>query len=135
MGAMTGKTLLCAVLVFLILFLVPFPAFAVYAALTGAKPPGDPSVFMVSVALEKIGHTIAFVGIFCLARRALGERWLRYAAAWWVMFVVAEAALAIRSSEHSWAEGITGMAAETIYLPLAALVTHRLLAGPAPDSR
>ena len=81
---------------------------------------------MASVFLEKLGHTIAFVGIFCLARRALRERWLWYAAAWWSMFVIAEAALAIRA-EYSWPEAVAGMISETIYFPLAALVTRRFL--------
>lgn len=126
---MTGKILLCAALVFLILFFVPFLTYGTYARLTGAKPPGqvEPAVFMASVALEKTGHTIAFVGLFYLARRTFRERWLLYAAAWWVTFVLAEVALALRSGQHWW-EAIAGMIAETIYLPLSALVARRLLA-------
>jgi hypothetical protein len=126
---MTGKILLCAGLVFAILFFVPFLAYGTYAALTGQKPPGEPAVFMASVALEKLGHTIAFVGIFYLGRRTLRDRWLWYAAAWWAMFVIAEAALAIRSG-YSW-ETPAGMISETIYLPLAALVARWLLTRPA----
>jgi hypothetical protein len=131
---MTAKILLCAALVFLIFFCVPFLAYGTLSALTDLKPPGDASMalFMASVALEKIGHTIAFVGLFYLGRRALRDRWLWYAAAWWSMFVLAEVALAIRS-DYSWPEAIAGIISEAIYLPLAALVTRRMLgtgAGP-----
>jgi len=125
---MTGKILLCAALVFAIFFVVPFLAYGTCAALTGQEPPDDVelAVFMASVVLEKIGHTIAFVGLFYLGRRTLRDRWLWYAAAWWSMFVIAEAALAIRS-EYSWPMAYAGMISETIYFPLAALVTRRLL--------
>ncbi|MHC4136954.1 MAG: hypothetical protein ACYTDU_20175 [Planctomycetota bacterium] len=128
---MTARILLCAGLVFVIFLFVPFLAYGTYSALTGLEPPDDvePAVFMASVFLEKLGHTIAFVGIFCLARGSLRGRWLWYAAAWWSMFVIAEAALAIRS-EYSWPEAIAGMISETIYFPLAALVARRFL-GPA----
>jgi hypothetical protein len=127
-AAMTGKILLCAGLVFAIFFFVPFLAYGTYAALTGLEPPDTvaPAVFMASVFLEKLGHTIAFVGIFYLARRALHDRWFWYAAAWWSMFVIAEVALAIRA-EYSWPEATAGMISETIYFPLAALVTRKYL--------
>lgn len=129
---MTRKILLCAGLVFLILFFVPFLTYATYAELMGHKPPEqvDVAVFMASIALDKIGHTIAFVGLFYLARRTFRERWLLYAAAWWVMFVLAEAALALRSG-CAWWEAIAGMIAETIYLPLSALVARKLLTTPS----
>lgn len=132
MHPMTGKILLCAGLVFVIFLFVPFPVYHAYSALIGEKPPGDvePAVFMASVVLEKIGHTIAFVGLFWLARRTLRDRWLWYAAAWWSMFVISEGALAIRSSDHSWPMAIAGMIAETIYLPLAALVARKFLTSP-----
>jgi len=42
------------------------------------------------------------------------------------MFVLAEAAMAIRS-DHSWQMAIAGMISETIYFPLAALVTRRMI--------
>jgi len=126
---MMAKILLCAGLVFLIFLFVPFLAYGTYAALTGLEPPDEvePAVFMASVLLEKLGHTIAFVGVFYLARESLRHRWFWYAAAWWSMFVIAEVALAIRA-EYSWPEAIAGMISETIYFPLAALVTRRFLA-------
>jgi hypothetical protein len=133
---MTAKILLCAGLVFLIFFCVPFLAYGTLSALTGLEPPDDASMalFMASVALEKIGHTIAFVGLFYLGRRTLRDRWLWYAAAWWSMFVLAEAALAIRS-DYSWPEAFAGMVSEAIYLPLAALVARRMIgAGPRPPA-
>ena len=125
---MTAKILLCAGLVFLIFFCVPFLAYGTYSALTGREPPDEVSlaVFMASVVLEKIGHTIAFVGLFYLGRGTFRDRWLWYAAAWWSMFVLAEAALAIRS-DYSWPEAIAGMISEAIYFPLAALVTRRMI--------
>jgi hypothetical protein len=132
MDAMTGKILLCAGLVFGILFFVPFLTYGTYALLTDQEPPDqvEPAVFMASVVLEKIGHTIAFVGLFYLGRRTLRDRWLWYAVAWWVMFVLAEASLALRSG-CLWWEATAGMIAETIYLPLAALVARKFLTSPA----
>lgn len=119
-----------------IMVVVPFPFYGAAAALTGLQPPegAAPGVFLLSVLVIKIGVAAAFVLIFYLARDALAGRWLSYAFAWWLFFVISEIGQAIGPG-YSWTEAVAGIASETVYCPLAALVTDRLLrtrrAGPA----
>jgi Na+/pantothenate symporter len=78
------------------------------------------------VFVAKLGTALAFVLIFYIARGSLSERWLVYVLMWWVMFVVGEIGQAI-GPDYTWKEAIVGMVSETIYAPLAAYVTSRLL--------
>jgi hypothetical protein len=125
---MTGRILLSIGLVYATFFVVTFAVYGTGAEVAGLElpKPAEPAVFMASVFLEKLGHAIAFVGLYYFGRAALRDRWLAYATVWWAMFVIAEAAMAIRS-EGSWPNAIAGMIAETIYFPLAALLTRRVL--------
>lgn len=111
-----------------IMYVVPFPFYAGAAALTGLQPPegASPAVFMLSVLVIKIGAAAAFVLIYYLARESLGGNWLRYAFAWWLFFVLAEVGQAIGPG-YSWTEAIAGILSETVYCPLAAWATARLL--------
>ena len=119
----------------IIMYVVPFPFYAGAAALTGLEPPegASPAAFMLSVLLIKVGAAAAFVLIFYLAREALGGRWLIYAFAWWLFFVLAEVGQAIGPG-YSWTEAIAGILAETVYCPLAALTVDRLLRPKVPAS-
>jgi hypothetical protein len=125
---MMGRLSLSFVLTLVIMYVVPFPFYAGAAALTGLEPPqgAAPAVFMLSVLVIKIGAAAAFVLILYLARDALVGRWLLYAFAWWLFFVIAELGQAIGPG-YSWTEAIAGMMSETIYCPLAALVADRVL--------
>jgi len=127
----TGRIARCTALVLVIFFLVPFVSYGTLSFFAGLEPPEgvSPGVMMTSVLVEKIGHAIVFVGLFYWARKEVGERWLHYAGAWWLMFVLGEIGLAMRGA--SWLEAVAGMIAETIYFPLAAWVAHRMLAAVA----
>ena len=81
----------------------------------------------------KAGHAAAFVLLFRLGRDVFAERWMAYAAIWWLMFVVGEIGQAIGPS-YPWQDAIAGVVSETIYFPLAALVTRRLLGAPRAPS-
>lgn len=117
----------------IIMYVVPFPFYGAAAALTGLQPPegAAPGVFLLSVLVIKIGVAAAFVLIFYLGRDALAGRWLIYAFAWWLFFVLSEVGQAIGPG-YSWTEAVAGVLSETVYCPLAALVVDRLLRpGPA----
>jgi hypothetical protein len=123
-----GKTAQAFVLVLAIFFLVAFIVYGAFSALTGLRPPGDapPLVFLGSVLVVKAGHAAAFVLLFHLGRDAFAERWLTYAFIWWLMFVIGEIGQAIGET-YSSEDAIAGVISETIYFPLAAFVTQRLV--------
>jgi len=129
-----GRRLLAIAVCFVIFFVVPFPFYAGLAALTGLEPPegASPAVFMLSVTVQKLGHAVVFVLLFEAVRSVFQTRPMRYAAYWWVLFVINEVGMAI-GPEYSWTEAAAGVLAESIYFPLAALVTSRLLR-PTPNA-
>ncbi len=66
--------------------------------MTGLEPTaaGDsPGVFMLSVLVQKIGHSITFVLLLYVGREQFSRRWLTYAALWWVFSVFGEVGEAI----------------------------------------
>ncbi len=130
-----GRLSLSFVLALVIMYVVTFLVYASVAVSTGLQPPegASPGVFLLSVLVVKIGIAAAFVLIFYIARQALVGRWLLYAFAWWLMFVIAEVGQAI-GPDYSWTEAIAGIVSETIYCPLAALVTDWLLGPTVPAS-
>jgi hypothetical protein len=114
-------------LVFLTIFIVPIVVYGTLSRFTGLQTPGDdPTAFLAGVAVSKLGAALAFVGIWFIARDALGPHWLLYVALWWVMFVLGEIGQAI-GPEYSWSEAIAGIVSETIYLPVSGLVLIWLL--------
>lgn len=124
---MDGKVLLGAALVWAVIFVVPIVVYGAFSAMTGLKPPGDsPGLFLLSTAVSKVGTAIAFVGLFYLAREALGGQWLLYAGIWWLMFVIGEAGQAIAPT-YSWQEAAAGAISETIYFPLSGLIVNWLV--------
>jgi hypothetical protein len=123
-----GKTILSIVLTLAIIYIVPFLVYGIFSAVAGLKPPEDasPVQFLVSVFVSKGGTAIAFVLIFYFARDSLSGRWLLYAFIWWLMFVIGEVGQAI-GPNYSWKEAMAGIISETIYFPLSAFVTNRLI--------
>ena len=121
-----GLVLSCA-LVWVVIFVVPIVVYGAFASVTGLQPPGDSAVrFLVSTAVSKLGTAIAFVGIFYLGRKVLGEQWLLYAGLWWLMFVIGEAGQAI-APDYSWQEAAAGAISETIYFPVSGLIVAWLI--------
>jgi hypothetical protein len=80
------------------------------------------------VLVSKAGIAIVFVLIFYVARSALSEQWLLYAALWRLMFVFGEVGQAI-GPDYSTQEAIAGIISETIYLPISAWVADWLVGG------
>ena len=122
------KVLLNTVLVLIVIYLVPFLVYGAFSVLTGLKPPEgvSPLQFLISVLISKIGTAIGFVLIFYCARNALSGHWLLYAFIWWLMFVIGEVGQAIGPS-YTWTYAIVGMLSETIYFPVAGLVTNWMI--------
>lgn len=125
---MGTKIALSIFLTVLILHAGTFVVYGTFAAITGLEPPegASPAIFLLSVLIAKTGHAIAFVLIFYVARNSLSGRWLLYASIWWLMFIMGEVGQAIGPG-YSWQEAIAGMISETIYFPLSAYVTNRLI--------
>lgn len=119
-----------AVLLTLVIFhVVAFAVYASWSAVTGLQPTaaGDsPGVFMLSVFVQKLGHSLTFVLMFYVAREYFSRRWLTYAALWWLFSVFGEFGEAIAPT-YSWEEATAGVIAEAVYFPLAAVVTKRLV--------
>ena len=126
-----GKLIVAVALVLVIFFVVAFVVYAGAAAVWKMQPPAgaSPRAFLASVLVTKLGHAIAFVVLFHLARSSLGSSWPTYAFVWWLMFVIGEGGQAI-GPNYSWREAVAGVVAESIYFPAAGVVTHWLVAGP-----
>ena len=122
------EVMLTIIFVLAIIYIVPFLVYGFSTLITGLKPPEDasPAQFLTSVFVSKVGAAIAFVLIFYFARGSLSGQWLLYAFIWWLMFTIGEIGQAI-GAEYSWREAVVGIISETIYLPLSAYVTNRLV--------
>lgn len=120
-----------ALAVWLIIFAVPIAVYGLFQAYAGAAMPegASPFWFLAGVALSKAGTALAFTALYALARPALAGRWLAYATAWWIMFVLGELGQTLGPGT-SWANAAAGIVSESLYVPLAAWVTQRLLAAP-----
>lgn len=116
------------ILVLIILYAVPFPVYGLFSFAFGLEPPEgvSPLLFIFSVLIMKLGTAIGFVLIFYIARRSLSGQWFLYAFLWWIMFVLVECGMAL-GPNYGWMEAIAGVISETIYFPLAALITERLI--------
>ena len=122
------KIILAIVFTLVIIYAVPFVIYSILAVTVGLKPSADASLsqFLIGVLVSKTGTAIAFVLIFYVARDCLTGQWLLYALLWWLMFAIGEIGQAI-GPNYSWMEAVGGIISEAIYLPLAALVTKRML--------
>ena len=109
------------------IFIVPFLVYSVFT-FTGrlTAPEGLPAQFLLGVLVSKMGTAAAFVLLFFLARGAWQGRWLSYALAWWLLFAFGEVGQAL-GPDYTWAEALAGLLSETVYVPLSAWTTSRLL--------
>lgn len=110
------KYLLAFIITLVILFVVPILVYGLFSKFFGVKEPEKSSKFFVSVLLQKIGNTVAFVWLFNMIPN---PNWMLYAAAWFVMFSIIEVGQSMLSS-YSKKEAIAGIISEAIYFPLAA---------------
>ena len=123
-----GRIVLAIVVVLVIMQLGAFVAYGAFSVFLELEPPQDiePGRFFLSVLLMKLGLAIAFVLLFHMAREMWITRWATYALIWWIMFAVMEVGQAI-GPHYSWMEATAGIIAESIYCPLSALATAKLL--------
>ncbi len=122
------KLIITVLLVWAVIYIVPFVVYGIGSVVAGLKPPEgvSPGRFLLSVFVSKLGAALAFVLIFYFARGALRSRWVLYAILWWLMFVIGEIGQAI-GSHYSWKEAVAGIFSETIYWPLSAFLTNWLI--------
>jgi len=125
---MICKILLSIVLTLVIIFVVPFPVYGLFSVAGLVETPEDAAVaaFMLGVLVSKVGTAIGFVLLFYAARSVFSDRWMTYAFLWWLMSAIHEVGQSIGPG-YAWMEGIAGIISETVYFPLAAFVTCRLL--------
>jgi hypothetical protein len=112
-------------LVWLVFYLIPFVVYAAFSAFGGLRaPPGSPTSFLLSVAVSKLGHAIAFVLLLRMAGATFQGSWPTYAFIWWLMFAIGEVGQAI-GPNYAWKEALAGVVSETAYFPLAAWLVSR----------
>ena len=107
--------------VFLIIFIVPFVIYGLNSKWMKVKTPENPGMFMLGVAIEKIGASIGFVILF-------EKNWIPYSLVWFVMFALGEIGRAL-GPDYSSKEALLGIASEAIYLPLSGYVVDWLRSG------
>ncbi len=133
---MTSRIALAFIVTLVIFHAVAFAVYGTWSLVTGMEPPTpeSPGTFMLSVFVQKVGHSLAFVLMFYFGRAAFGQRWLLYAGLWWMFSVFGEFGEAIMPT-YSFQEALAGVIAEAIYFPLAAFITMRLIVPrrPPPD--
>lgn len=83
--------------------------------------------FLTGVLVTKLGTAVAFVWLFWLSRDVWDDRWLVYAALWFVMFASSEIGDAV-SRRSTRAEAVFGIVSEAVYAPLSAWVVFAMLA-------
>jgi hypothetical protein len=120
------------VLVLVIIYVVPFLVYGAASAVAGLQPPdtASPVRFLSGVLVTKVGTAVALVLLFKLANPAFHERWLLYAAAWFVMFALSEVGDTI-SGRTTVTEAGLGVLSELIYVPAAVYAT-RWMVGSDP---
>lgn len=122
------RLLLSFISVLAIIFIVPFLVYSLFTIYTPLKAPEvvSPLIFLASVFISKVGTAAAFVLIFYYTRIALVDRWRTYASIWWLMFAFGEMGQAV-GPEYSWLEAAAGIISETIYFPVSAYLTDKLI--------
>ena len=130
-----GRMVTAVLLVLLVIYDVPFVIYGAASALWGIQPPtaASPAAFLAGVLITKIGTAVAFVALFAATRTFWISRWPLYAAVWFVMFVFSEMGDAV-AGRGTALMAVLGIAAEAIYLPISAVVVHKLLKGDALQS-
>ena len=121
------RIFLSIALVLGIIFIVPFLVDSVFTFTGRLTPPeGPPAQFLLGVLVSKMGTAAAFVLLFFLARGVWQGRWISYALAWWLLFAFGEVGQAL-GPDYTWVEALAGLLSETVYVPLSAWTTSRLL--------
>lgn len=116
--------------VWLVIFIVPFVIYSGFSIVAGLKPPGEasPLRFLLGIAISKLGVALAFVLILSLAFTIFSASWWNYALIWWLMFVVEEIGQAT-GMNYSWKEAVAGIISESVYFPLSAFLASMILNG------
>jgi len=123
-----AKLTMAILVVLLVIYVVPFVVYGGASVIGGLRPPSAASTerFLLGVLITKLGTAIAFVSIFAATKAFWGPRWLLYAVAWFVMFVLSELGEVVWGRTTA-VEAVLGVASEAIYAPLSAFITQWLL--------
>ena len=86
----------------------PILVYGAFATIWGlATPSGSSVLFLTGVLISKAGTAVAFVGLY-------------------VMFILGEIGQAIGPG-YTWPEAASGAISETVYVPVSAWITARLV--------
>lgn len=121
------RVLIAVILVWAILFVVPFAVYGSASKFLDLKPPVGPAWrFLSGVALTKLGTALAFVALFAHSRDAWRGHWALYGAIWFVTFAASEVGDVVRMVS-STGDAILGILSEAVYAPVSAFAISRLL--------
>ena len=121
------RVLVAVILVWVLLFAIPFAVYGSASTFLDLKPPVGPAWrFLSGVAVTKLGTALAFVALFALSRDAWRDHWALYGAIWFAMFAASEIGDVVRMASSS-GEAILGILSEAVYAPASAFVINRML--------
>lgn len=121
------RVLMVVILVWAILFAVPFAIYGSASKFVDLTPPVGPAWrFLSGIAVTKLGTALVFVALFAFSRDVWREHWVLYGGMWFVAFAASEIGDAIRMAS-SLDEAILGILSEAVYAPVSAFAMSRLL--------
>ena len=121
------RVLVAVILVWALLFAIPFAVYCSASTFLDLKAPVGPAWrFLCGVAVTKLGTTAAFVALFALSRDAWRGHWPLYGSIWFAMFAASEIGDVVRMSTGI-DEAILGILSEAVYAPASAFVINRVL--------
>ena len=121
------RVLVAVILVWALLFAIPFAVYGSASTFLDLKAPVGPAWrFLCGVAVTKLGMTAAFVALFALSRDAWRGHWPLYGSIWFAMFAASEIGDVVRMATGI-DEAILGILSEAVYAPASAFVINRVL--------
>jgi hypothetical protein len=121
------KALLATILILVVIFIVPFIVYGIFATAWGLQTPqpDSPLNFLLSVFVSKIGTAICFTLLFRFASDYYHRRWFLYSLIWCFMFLFGEIGQTLTPG-YTPTMALAGVISEAIYLPLSAYLLHRI---------
>jgi hypothetical protein len=115
-------------LVLAIQYFVPFLVFSVFTLAAQLRPPVNksPLMFILGIAISKIGITAVFVLMFYLTRPFFQVHWFAYGLLWWFLAVSDQIGNSV-GPKANLKEAMAGTVSHTIVVPLSVLVVTWLL--------
>lgn len=115
-------------LVLAIQYFVPFLVFSIFTITIALKPPVNksPLLFILGIAISKIGITAVFVLIYYFTLPFFQINWLAYGILWWALAVSNEIGNTV-SRKSGVKEGLAGTVSHTIAVVLSVLAVVLVL--------